>query len=220
MRLPTIPLALAGLLLFAGPALAQMPNPAEIKKKIDEGFKKLVDEAEVVKLTWGEDDAITINYKKIPTDPKVIAKSLGRDIGGGRIPEKQIEQYMGMYMPMIQEMLNKHLADVGELINKKVIKIRSKKIYPGKHRIGIVFSGEKIAGVIVFDKKGHAEKDQKKMKKPILIKLKTKSTPIKANLVLKIKEPKKKKKGKIEFDLYVDALRYAAKSKKPLILGD
>ena len=56
---------------------------------------------------------------------------------------------------------------------------------------------------------------QKKLKKPIVIKLKTKSSEIQKTVVLKLKEPKKKKKGKVQFDIYVSALRYEAKIKKP-----
>lgn len=227
MRLPTslavLPLALAALLLGAGPASAQqppIPNPAEIKKKIRAAFPKLVEAAEVDKITFGEGDIVTISYKKIPTDPKDIAKALGKDIGTDKIPDQMLDQYIGMFAPQIAEVLNEHLKDIGELINTKTIKIKSKRIPPGKHRIGLVFKGEKPDSVVIFDKKDHMEEGQKKLKKPIVIKLKTKSSGIKKTVELKLKEPKKKKKGKLEFDLFVSALRYEAKIKKPLEIID
>lgn len=223
MRLAVVPLALTALLLGAGTAAAQqppIPNPAEIKKKIREAFPKLVEAAEVEKVTFGEEEALVINYKKIPTDPKDIAKALGKDIGTDKIPDQMLDQYIGMFAPQIAEVLNEHLKDIGEVINKKTIKIKSKKIPPGKHRIGLVFKGEKPESIVIFDKKDHMEEGQKKLKKPVVIKLKTKSSDIKKTVKLELKEPKKKKKGKVQFDIYLSALRYEAKIKKPLELID
>jgi len=223
MRLAVLPLALAALLFGAGPAAAQqppIPNPAEIKKRIREAFPKLVEAAEVEKITFGEEDAVTISYKKIPTDPKDIAKALGKDIGTDKIPDQMLDQYIGMFAPQIAEVLNEHLKDIGELINKKTIKVKSKKIPAGKHRIGIVFKGEKPDAIVIFDKKDHMEEGQKKLKKPVVIKLKTKSSEIKKTVELKLKKPKKEKKDKVQFDIYLSALRYEAKIKKPLELVD
>lgn len=219
MRLPTVAFATLAVLSCAGTALAQqppIPSAAEIKKKIREAFPKLVEQAEVVTVTFGEDDAITINYKKIPTDPKEIAKAMGKELGTDKLPDNMVDQYIGMFADDIAEVLNEHLADIGELVNKKVIKIKSKKIPVGKHRIGLVFKGEKPAGLIVFDKKDHAGEDQEKLKKPILIKLKTKSSEMNPSLVLELKEPQKPKKGKVEMDIFVSALRYVAKTTSPV----
>lgn len=222
MRLPLSAYAVVAVLSCTSTAFAQqppIPSAAEIKQKIRDAFPKLVEQAEVVKVTFGEDEAVTLSYKKIPTDPKEIAKALGKELGTDKLPENMVDQYIGMFADDIAEVLNEQLADIGELVNTKVIKIKSKKIPVGKHRIGLVFKGEKPAGLVVFDKKGHAGEDQEIMKKPILLKLKTKSSEMNPNLVIELKEPEKSKKDKVEFDFFVAALRYQAKTSAPVELA-
>jgi hypothetical protein len=211
--------------VFASPASAQqppIPSKPEIMKKLKENFPKVLEKSEEVSATF--EGAIKLTYKKMPTDPKDVAKMLGKELGTDKIPDGMLDQYIGMFSSQITEVLNEALKNIGEFEALKPIKVRSKKIPVGKHRFGLVFKGEKPAGIVVFDlplKKGEKEDKEKKksrMKKPVVIKLKTKSTEPQKHLKFVIKEPKKKKKGTVAVDIFVTCLRYKAKTKKPLIV--
>lgn len=202
--------AAAAVLLSPSSANAQgMPTKAEIVKKIKEAFPKLIEKSPEESIAF--EGLVKLKYKKIPTDPKKIASILGQQIGGGQLPKgMDIDKMIGPFLPQIAAMLNEFLVDIGEFEALKVIKVRSKKIPVGKHRFGLVFNGEKPVGLRVFNK------DKKVMKKPVTIKLKTKSTKLQDAVTIELKKPKKPKEGKIEADLFLACLRYKAKTKKPI----
>jgi len=221
----TAPALLAGALalLCATPAAAQqppIPSKQEIVKRLDEGFPQLLEQSP--EDTVEVEGLFKLTYKKVPTDPKKIAEMMGKQLGTDKIPPGMIDQYIGMFAAEITQVLNKHLADIGEFEALTLLKNRSKKIPPGKHRFGILFEGEKPAALVVFDpkpKKGEEEEAKKdRMKKPVLLRLKTKSTKLQNELKIEGKESKKKaKKGKPKpADLVVTCLRYLAKTSKPI----
>ena len=65
---------------------------------------------ERARAVFGEEEAVVISYKKIPTDPKEVAKALGKEIGTDKIPEQMIDQYIGMFATEITQALNDDLA--------------------------------------------------------------------------------------------------------------
>lgn len=214
MRVSMLVAAGAALLLLPSTASAQMPpggipTKKEIIKKVKEAFPKLIEKSPEEKVEF--EGLVKLKYKKIPTDPRKIAKLLGKEVAGGQLPKgMDVDKLIGPYLPQIAAMLNEFLVDIGEFEALKEIHVRSKKIPVGKHRFGLVFHGEKPVGLRVFNK------DKKVMKKPVLIRLKTKSTKLQDAVTIKLKKPKKTKKGRVEADLYLACLRYKAKTKKPI----
>ncbi|HBP16579.1 MAG TPA: hypothetical protein DEA08_02140 [Planctomycetes bacterium] len=217
------PALLAGALatLLATPAQAQqppIPSKQEIMKRLDEGFPQLIEQSP--EATVEVEGLFKLTYKQVPTDPKKIAEMMGKQLGTDKVPPGMIDQYMGMFAAEITQVLNKHLADIGEFEALTDLKNSSKKIPPGKHRFGILFEGEKPAALVVFDpkpKKGE-EEQKDRLKKPVLLRLKTKSTKLQNELKIEGKESKKKpKKDQPKpADLVVTCLRYLAKTKKPI----
>lgn len=208
-------------LLLAPPARAQqppIPSKEEIVKRLDEGFPQLL--AQSPEGTVTAEGLFKLTYKQVPTDPKKIAEMMGKQLGTDKVPPGMIDQYIGMFAAEITQVLNKHLADIGEFEALVELKNSSKKIPPGKHRFGILFEGEKPAALVVFDpkpKKGE-EEAKDRLKKPVLLRLKTKSTELQNELKIEAQEPKKKAKGEgpKPADLVVTCLRYLAKTKKPV----
>ena len=145
---------LAGLLSMTGVTLAQggpggMPDRKEILAKINEAMPKLLEKSPEV--TVEIEGICKLTYKAIPTEPTKIAEMLGEDIAGKSVPQEQINQYMGMFQNEITEALNKIMADVGKFEALKEIKVKSKAIPGGEHRIGILFKGEQPAGIRIFN---------------------------------------------------------------------
>ena len=206
----------AALMLLPSTASAQMgpgggiPTKKEIIKKIREAFPELIEKSPEAKVEFK--GLLKLKYKQIPTDPRKIAATLGKQVAGGQLPKGiNIDNIIRPYLGQIASMLNEFLRDIGEFEALKEIHVRSKKIPVGKHRFGgILFSGEKPVALIVFNK------DKKIMKKPVLIRLKTKSTKLQDAVKIELKKPKHKKKGHLQADLYLACLRYKAKTKKPL----
>lgn len=150
---------------------------------------------------------LKITYKKIPTDPQKVAETLGKDLGGGMIPQETIDEYMGMFEKDITLVLNTALEDLGTFEVLKELKIKSKTIPVGVHRFGIEFDGERPKSIRIFNA------DKTKLKKAVELRLKTRSTDLQGELAVKLKEPKKQKAGKEKFEMHLAFLRYKAKTK-------
>lgn len=212
-------LVLTVALAATAPADAQqrppIPPKGEMLKRLKEAFPKVVEKAETG--TTEVEGLLKLTYKKIPTDPKVIAKMLGKDMGTDKIPDQMVDQYVGMFAKEITEALNTVLQDIGEIEVLKELKLRSKKVPVGKHHVGLVFEGEKPVSFVIFDKKEEAkEKKEGFMKKPVVVRLVTSSSDLLKEVNIELKKAKKAKKGKVAVDIFVNAIRYKAKSKKPL----
>ncbi len=208
-------LTLAALLLAPAEGRAQggmppIPDRKEIEKRIREAMPKLLEASpETVVEVKG---IVKLTYKAIPTEPKEIAKLLGKDLTGGQnVPQQQIDQYIGMFQNEINEALNELMKDVGKLEVTREIKIKSKEIPPGEHRIGVVFDGERPVALRVFDPE---DADDKKLEKPVDIRLKTRSVDLQEALAFELKEPKKQKEGKETFEIRMSCVRFLAKSSK------
>lgn len=206
-------LTLAMLLLAPAEGRAQggmppIPDRKEIERRIREAMPKLLEASpETVVEVKG---VVKLTYKAIPTEPKQIAKLLGRDLAGGQsVPQEQIDQYIGMFQSEINEALNELMKDVGKLEVTREIKIKSKAIPPGEHRLGVVFDGERPVALRVFSPE---DADDKKLEKPVDIRLKTRSADLQEALAFELKEPKRQKPGKEEFEIRMSCVRFLAKS--------
>lgn len=113
-----------------------------------------------------------------------------------------------MFKNEITAALNEIMSDVGTFEALREIKVKSKKVPVGEHRIGLLFDGEKPAGIRIFNA------DPEILKKPIDIRLKTKSVDTQDALAFQLKEPKKQKEGKEVFEIRVACLRFLAKTGK------
>ena len=212
----------AGLLLCPSSAEAQggIPSKKEIEEKIRAAFPQLISKSpeEVVEL----EGILKITYKAIPTDPKKVAKLLGQDIGGGKLPAGvDIDQHLNMFLPQITALLNENMQDLGTFEVLKPLKAKFKKIPVGKHRFGLLFNGERPEAIMVFDpppEEGAKDKEDEetRLKKPVPIRLKTRSVDMQEALKVEFKEPKKQKPGEEKFDLQLAFLRYLAKTKDKL----
>ena len=184
-----------------------MPSREEILAKIQEAMPKLLERSPEESLEVA--GVCKLTYKQIPTEPSKIAEALGEDLGGRQLPPGQkIDQYIGMFKNEITEALNEIMSNVGTFEALQPIKVKSKTIPVGEHRIGLVFEGEKPVGIRIFNE------DPEKLEKPIDIRLKTKSIDAQESLALQIKEPKKQKEGAESFEIRVACLRFLAKTGK------
>ena len=205
------------LLVSGGQAWAQgggIPDRKEIEKRVREAFPKVMEQSP--EETLEIEGVVKVTYKKLPTDPKKIASALGKAVGEdmGLPPGIDLNQYIGMFEPQLTELLNEFLQDVGKFEALKPIQVKSKTIPAGEHRIGLVFEGERPVAVRIFNK------DEEKMKKPIDVRLKTRSVDLQEALKIELKEPKKQKEGAEKFELYLNFLRFAAKSSAKLEVDD
>jgi hypothetical protein len=206
---------LAAVLFAGGEAYAQggggvPPIPGGfdkemILKQIKEALPQVLENAQEETLEIA--GVVKLKYKKLPTDPNKIAESLGKDLGGGMIPEETINEYLGMFEKDITAVLNETLGNIGTFECLTELKVKSKKIPVGVHRFGIVFDGERPKSIRIFNA------DKTKMKKAVELRLKTRSTDLQPELSVKLKEPKKQTKGKEKFELRLSFLRFKAKTK-------
>lgn len=181
-------------------------DKSAILKRIKEALPQVIENApeETLELKG----VVKITYKKIPTDPKKVGEALGKDLGGKVLPPGiDINQYIGMFEGEITAILNDALKDVGTFEALVELKIKSKTVPVGEHRFGIKFEGERPVALVIFNA------DKTKLKKPIEIRLKTRSIDLQEELTIKIKEPKKQKKGKEKFKLELAFMRFKARSK-------
>ena len=192
-------------------------DPNMIKQRVKDALPRVLEAApsETIEI----EGLVKLTYKKVPTNPQKIGEALGQDLGGaggGGIPAGiDINQYMGMFENDIAEILNSFLEDFGTLEVKKELKVKSKTIPIGEHKVGLVFEGERPVALRIFNE------DKEKLEKPIDIRLKTRSVDLQDELKIELKEPKKQKEGKEKFEIVLSFLRFAAKSKtQPQVAGD
>ncbi|RMG10157.1 MAG: hypothetical protein D6731_17940 [Planctomycetota bacterium] len=213
----TAGLVLGTFALLAGQALAQGGRPPippgfnkeAILEQVRQAMPQVIENAPEETLEIA--GVVKIKYKRIPTDPAKVAEALGRNLGGkGLPPGIDVNQYIGMFEKDIAEVLNEALKDVGTFEALRPIKIRSKRIPKGVHRIGIVFQGERPSALRVFNA------DKQVLKKAVEIRLKTRAADLQPELRIKLKEPKKQHEGREKFELRLSFLRFEAKSKSKL----
>ena len=77
-----------------GPQIPQGFDKEMILKQIKEALPQVLENAP--EETLEIEGVLKIKYKKIPTDPKKVSESLGKDLGGGMIPEETINEYLGI----------------------------------------------------------------------------------------------------------------------------
>lgn len=144
-----------------------------------------------------------ITYKKVPTDPHRVAELLGRQMGQQLPPGVDIDQYVRMYQPQITELLNEFLADFGKIEALVELKVKSKRIPVGEHKLGLMFDGERPVALIV---------SSDALRRPVDIRLKTRPVDLQPELKIEFK----RKDGDPKFDLRLDFMRFQAQSKSKL----
>lgn len=189
----------------ATPAFAQAPpgiDPAQIegmiKAELDKAPQKEIQIEGICKIT----------YKEIPSDPAELVKNnpqLQQYIPAGFNMDAMAKQYA----PMIQEYLNKYLADIATFEAFVDLKFKSKKIPTGKYKMGLAFTGADIEGAQIYGEG---------LEKPIQIKFKTKVNPTpSATLVIELeKNEKEEKKGVEAVDIVTTFAKSAGKSISPI----
>ncbi len=184
------------------PAWAQAPDPAMIEQMVREELDKIPDT--VVEM----DGLAKITYKAIPTDPAEIVKN-NPQLAQRVPPGFNIDAMAKQYGPMIQEYLNKYLADIATFEALEDLKYRSKTIPKGKYTMGLEFSNADIVGAVIYGEG---------LKKPVAIRFKTKSTPMpEKELSLEMEENEKEtKKGTPSFDIVAKFAKSTGKSAYPL----
>lgn len=145
-----------------------------------------------------------ITYKKVPTDPRRVAALLGEQMGGQLPPGADLDQYIRMYQPQITELLNEFLADFGKLEALVELKVKSKRIPVGEHRIGLVFDGERPVALVV---------SSEVLRRPVTIRLKTRPVDLQPELKIEFKTADDMRAGEEKFDLRLDFMRFQAQSK-------
>lgn len=148
-----------------------------------------------------------LTYKKVPTDPQRVAQLLGQQMGAGGVDPKMVDEYAKMYQAQITELLNEFLADMGKLEALVELKLKSKRIPVGEHKLGIAFEGERPVALVIS---GEA------LKKPIPITLKTRSVDLQPELKIEFKTPASMVAGQEKFDLDLGFMRFQARSKTKL----
>lgn len=186
-------------------------DPAAIKERVKQAIQQLV--ASAPETTVELKGLLKITYKKVPTDPKQVAETLGKQMGGGGAPAGvDMDGMIKQYEPEIAQMLNENLTDIGKFEVLVPLKVKSKTIPVGEWRFGIEFEGERPAALVLRG-------DGLPGKKPLPIRLKTRSVDLQKELLIEIKEPKKQKEGAENFELQVTFLRFQAKSASKLERG-
>jgi hypothetical protein len=137
----------------------------------------------------------------------VILQTLGQQMGGGSIDPKMVDEYAKMYQAQITELLNEFLADMGKLEALVELKLKSKRIPVGEHKLGIAFEGERPVALVVSGDS---------LKKPIPITLKTRSVDLQPELKIELKTPANMVAGQEKFDLDLAFMRFQARSKTKL----
>jgi hypothetical protein len=148
-----------------------------------------------------------ITYKKVPTDPQVIAQRLGQQLGGQVPAGVNIDQYIRMYQPQITEVLNETLADLGKFEALVELKMKSKRIPVGEWKLGMQFDGERPMALIIS---GDG------LERPIEVRLKTRPVDMTPELKIEFKTPRNMREGHEEFELQLEFMRFQARSKSKI----
>lgn len=150
-----------------------------------------------------------ITYKKVPTDPQRVAQLLGQQLGAGAagVDPKMVDEYSKMYQGQITELLNEFLADLGKIEALVELKLKSKRIPVGEHKLGIAFDGERPVALVV---------SSEAIKKPIAITLKTRGVDLQPELKIEFKTPANMTAGQEKFDIDLAFMRFQARSKTKL----
>ncbi|MBX3468027.1 MAG: hypothetical protein KF878_14230 [Planctomycetes bacterium] len=148
-----------------------------------------------------------ITYKKIPTDPQRIAQLLGQQMGGQIPAGVDIDQYIRMYQPQITELLNESLAEFGKIEALVELKIMSKRIPVGEHKIGLVFDGERPEALVI---------GSEALRRPVAVSLKTRPVDLQPELKIEFKTEPNMREGQEKFEIQLDFMRFQARSKSKL----
>jgi hypothetical protein len=203
---------------LAGPAQAQgggqpppglppgfkMPSNEEIKQRVQQVIASSPEET--IELTG----VFKIKYKKVVTDPQKIAEQVGKQMGQGLPPGLDISPYLKQFEGQITEVLNESLQDFGKFEALVEVKIASKKIPVGEHKLGIQFEGERPKALII---------SSDALSKPVEIRLKTRPVDMQPELKIEVKQPKDMKAGAEKVDLLLKFMRFEAQTKTKLERG-
>lgn len=203
--------------VLAGEALAQgggapppglppgfkMPSREEIRAQV----QRLVDSTPPVDVELPADlaELVKITYKPVPTDPQAVARQLGQQMGGGALPPGA-DGMIKQFEPMIAEVLNESLANIGTFEAKVELKLKSKRITVGVWRMGLQFEGERPVAVILTPPEGTPGR-------PVELRLKTRAVDPQPALKIEVKPPTSQTAGAEKFDLQLTFMRFEAKSK-------
>lgn len=149
---------------------------------------------------------IKIKYKKVPTDPNEVAKALGKQMTGGQALPPGAEGMIKQFEPMIAEVLNESLGDIGKLEAKVELKLKSKRIPVGEWKIGLQVEGERPVALLITG-------DELNGGKPVELRLKTRAVDPQPHLKIEFKTPKDMPAGNEKFDLQLTFMRFEAKGK-------
>lgn len=177
-----------------GGGMPNIPSREEIAAKVRQVLAASPEE------TIELEGVCKITYKKVPTDPQRVAQLLGQQMGGQIPPGTDIDQYIRMYQPQITELLNEFLADFGKIEVLVELKVKSKRIPVGEHKLGLVCDGERPVALVI---------SSEALRRPVDIRLKTRPVDLQPELKLEIK----KKDEETKFDLRLDFMRFQAQSK-------
>lgn len=184
-----------------GGGMPKIPSREEIAERVRQVLAASPEE------TIELEGVCKITYKKVPTDPQRVAQLLGQQMGAQLPPGADIDQYIRMYQPQITELLNEFLADFGKIEALVEIKVKSKRIPVGEHKLGLVFDGERPVALVV---------SSEALRRPVDIRLKTRPVDMQPELKIEFK----KKDDETKFDLRLDFMRFQAQSKSKLEPGE
>lgn len=157
--------------LFALPAAAgaqvrpedvpQRPHPAAVVEAVNEILDASPEERlEVPGL-------VRLVYRRIPLDVHTVAVKFGDTLSAAERPRGgDMDRYVRIFEPQIQEVLDERLANVGELeVLAPVTWARRKTLAPKKYVVGIGLQGGRPAALVLRDPEQPRER-------PLVIKLK------------------------------------------------
>lgn len=184
-----------------GGGMPKIPSREEIAQRVRQVLAASPEE------TIELEGVCKITYKKVPTDPHRVAELLGQQMGGQLPPGADIDQYIRMYQPQITELLNEFLADFGKIEALVDLKVKSKRIPRGEHKLGLVFDGERPVALVI---------SSEALRRPVDIRLKTRPVDLQPELKIEFKTPSNMRAGEEKFDLRLDFMRFQAQSKSKL----
>lgn len=131
--------------LMAGAAFAQgLPSKEQIRETLKKEFDKLPSETV-------EHDGIKVTYKKVPSNLEAMARKIASQFGR-KLPPAAIKMAMKQYGPMIDKEISKNMATIGTLETPHTLKIRGKKVVPGKYKMSLYIKNMRIYGIILVKK--------------------------------------------------------------------
>ncbi|MCO5167973.1 MAG: hypothetical protein M9894_16640 [Planctomycetes bacterium] len=197
--------AALALMLVTQEARAQVPPNIPSREQIAEKVREVLAASpeETIELPG----VCKITYKKIPTDPQRVAQLLGQQMGGQIPAGVDIDQYIRMYQPQITELLNEALTEFGKIEALVELKIMSKRIPVGEHKIGLVFDGERPEALVI---------GSEALRRPVAVSLKTRPVDLQPELKIEFKTDPNMREGQEKFELQLDFMRFQARSKSKI----